>query len=322
MTAKENALRIIRFEQPEQVTQGPPLHGMGYFGCNHEGFAGGGHDSPVGTRWTDVWGTVWHKELDGVMAFPQVHPLAEIESLRHYIWPDPEDERVCGRIYTQRDEFTGGDAFLTGSHRETLWEKAYMLVGMENMMVYLHTEPEYAREIFHRVMDFNLAIAKHYLAVGVEFAGLGDDLGMQDRPIIHPELVEEFLVPEYRRLFQLYREHNVLISFHSCGYIEWMLDTFMSLGVDVLNPVQASANNLDTLRARTQGRMALQGAVSSDTIVTGPPAKIRAEVEARIRQLGQHGGYFCTADQGMPFPPEHLQVLNEAVEEYGKYPLT
>ena len=81
MKAKENALRIIRFDHPERVVSGPPTHELCYYGVNHEGFAGGGHESPVGARWVDIWGTGWHKELEGVMGFPRLNPLAEVESL-------------------------------------------------------------------------------------------------------------------------------------------------------------------------------------------------------------------------------------------------
>jgi uroporphyrinogen decarboxylase len=95
----------------------------------------------------------------------------------------------------------------------------------------------------------------------------------------------------------------------------------MDLGVDVLNPVQATANDLQFVRERTQGRMALQGGISSGLVVAGPVERIRNEVRQRIQQLGQHGGYFCCPDQGMPWPEEHIQALREAVEEYGTYPL-
>ena len=126
---------------------------------------------------------------------------------------------------------------------------------------------------------------------------------------------------EYRRIFDLYKQHGVRIIFHSCGHIEPILDVLADLGVDILNPVQASANHLERLRAITQGQMALQGAISSDLLMTGPTEAIRAEVRRCIHLLGREGGYFCGPDQGLPFPPEHVQVLNQAIEEYGRYPL-
>ena len=55
MDAKENALRIIRFDDPERIVGGPPTQDVSYFGVNHEPFEGvGGHDSPLGTRWYDI----------------------------------------------------------------------------------------------------------------------------------------------------------------------------------------------------------------------------------------------------------------------------
>ena len=322
MDAKENALRIIRFDRPERIVSGPPVHTLLYHGCNHEGFdddLGDGH--PVGSRWLDVWGTEWHKEHAGVMGLTKGYPLAEVTNLQGYGWPDPDDERICGRIYRLAEAFEGGDQFLGGSHRDTLWEKAYMLVGMEAMMAYFYTEPGFAREVLHRIMDFQLSIAEHYARLGVEIVHLGDDLGTQRGPLLGPRIVDEFLVPEYERLFRFYKERDVLILFHSCGDVSSVLDPLMQLGVDILNPVQATANDLEELRSRTQGKMALQGAVNSATGMDGPVERIVAEVRERMWQLGRQGGYFCTWDQGLPFPEEHVAALREAIAAYGQYPL-
>lgn len=322
MNSKENASRIIRFDRPERVVSNYPAHGIAYRGCNHEGYEGGGHHLPVGSRWTDIWGTVWQREHEGVMGFPRGNPLADlVEALPRYRWPDPDDERICGLIYEQARDWDRAAAFLVGSHRDTLWEKSYMLVGMEAMMCAFYTEPEAAREVLHRIMDFQLGMARHYLRAGVEIVTMSDDLGTQIGLLLSPHTIQEFLVPEYRRLFGLYRQHGVLVDFHSCGHVVPLLETFIGLGVNILNPVQASANDLDELRRLTQGRLALKGGVNSATIVGGPIEAIRAEVAQRLRQLGRDGGYFCGPDQGMPWPEEHIRALHAAVDEMGCYPL-
>lgn len=320
MDAKENARRIIHFNHPERVESAPPLYTLQYQGCNHEGWTDTlGDNHLLGARWVDVWGVGWHKIQEGVMGLPEECPLAETGNLAGYAWPDPDDERICGKIYRLAEAFPGGDVFLSGSHRDTLWEKSYMLVGMENMMAYFFSAPDFAREVLHRIMDFQLGIARHYVSLGVEFVQLGDDLGTQRGPLLGPRIVDQFLAPEYERLFTFFKAHHVLIGFHSCGNVSSVLELLMRLGVDVLNPVQATANDLDRVRAVTQGRMALQGAVSSATVMDGPVERIQAEVQARIRQLGQYGGYFCGPDQGMPYPPAHMDAVREAVREYGRY---
>ncbi len=323
MNARENALEIIRFGKPERVVSGVPTYGICYHGMNHEGFKGGGHHLPVGSTWTDIWGTRWEREHDGVMGFPKGNPLADLPSaLKTFEWPDPDDERICKKIYEGLEAREGDDSFLFGSHRDTLWEKSYMLVGMENIMCYFYTEPEAVREVLHRIMDFQLGIARHYLKAGIEGAGLGDDLGTQNGLLLSPEIIHEFLEPEYRRLFDLYTSRDLLITFHSCGHIEPVLDFFMDLGVDVLNPVQATANDLETVRQKTMGRMALNGAVSTAIIMDGPSEVIREEVRRCIHLLGRNGGYFCRSDQGMPFPEEHVEAFNQALEDFGTYPLS
>lgn len=325
MNPKENARRIIKFDRPERIVTGIPSFGIGYHGVNHQGYGDAGmengHDRPVGAKWHDIWHTLWHKEYPNVMGFPKGNPLAEMEDMRGYSWPDPDDEKICGRIYSNAESFHERDSrFLTGSHRDTLWEKAYMLVGMENMMAYFYTEPEYAKEILHHIMDFQMGIARHYEKAGVEMVELGDDLGTQQSLILSPQIMESFLVPEYRRLFDFYRERNILIGFHTCGHVEPVLEMLIGLGVDVLNPVQATANNLEHVIRKTHGKMALSGGISTGLIIEGPEERIREEVKRVIGILGRDGGYFCGPDQGMPFPERHIEALREAVEEFGRYP--
>ncbi len=71
MDNKANAIEIMNFGKPERIALGFPAHFTGYLGVNHEGFNGGGHHLPVGSWWTDIWGTGWHKEFPDVMGFPK-----------------------------------------------------------------------------------------------------------------------------------------------------------------------------------------------------------------------------------------------------------
>jgi uroporphyrinogen decarboxylase len=318
---KENARRIIRFDRPERLTGGAPTHDISYFGVNHESFENPrGHDVPVGTQWRDIWGVGWRKEMDGVMGYAVHHPLADLDAGK-YRWPDPDDERLVRQVYDKAKLADRAAKFPHGSHRETLWERAYNLVGMDRLMMAFFDAPEAVREILGRIMDFQLGIARHYLACGIEMAGCGDDLGTQTGLLFGPEILRGFFVPEYRRLFGLYRGRGVLVGMHSCGHVEPILDVFTDIGVDVLNPVQATANDLAAVRRATQGRMALQGGVSTGLVMAGPPERVRAEARRCMWLLGREGGYFCSPDQGMPFPPENIAALRDEVERYGVYPL-
>ena len=334
-------------------------HGVNHQSYDDYSLSGDGHDKPVGARWTDIWGVGWHKEYPDVMGFPKINPLADISALRSYSWPDPDDERICAPIYKQmsafkeksdeaafveqndgaafadQDELSFGrsetsfdhceafpkrsEVFVVGSHRDTLWEKSYMLVGMENIMAYFFTEPNYAREILHKIMNFQLGIARHYINAGVDMVGLGDDMGTQRSLLFGRNIFDEFLEPEYKRIFEFYKSKNVLIDFHSCGHIEPLLETFISLGVNILNPIQATANDLSAIIRVTSGKMALKGGISTGLLIDGTPKQIRDTVKNTINLLSKGGGYFCCPDQGMPFPPENYSAFENAVAEFGIY---
>jgi hypothetical protein len=63
------------------------------------------------------------------------------------------------------------------------------------------------------------------------------------------------------------------------------------------------------------------GGISSALVMDGPINKIEEQVRSTIQLLGKDGGYFCTVDQGLPFPEENLNALYKAVATYGKYPI-
>jgi len=319
MDAIQNFMEVVRFGKPEYVPSGIPAHGIKYHGADHEDFDGHGHHSPVGTEWTDIWGTVWHKDLDGVMGFPKRFPLEDLEALDAFTFVDPDDEKYSYLIADGLKDYDPNRALLSGSHRDTLWERAYMLVGMENMMAYFYTEPALVKRLFHKIIDFHLKLAQHYVNAGVQMVGLSDDHGMQHALILGEKIFEEFFMPEYARLFAFYKARGVLVNFHSCGHIEPLLNSFMELGVDILNPVQGAANDVERVRRITDGKITLCGGINSEVLMENDHDAIRALVKLRIKQLGQNGGYICTPDQGMPYQPEALEVMRDAIAAYGRY---
>ena len=223
--------------------------------------------------------------------------------------PTPMMSAFAPKSTSMAQEFPGGDLLLGGSHRDTLWEKAYMLGGMETMMVNSSTEPEFVREVLHRIMDFQLGIAAHYLKLGIKVAFLGDDLGSQIGPLLSPRLVRQFLMPEYRRLCNLYKEHGVLIRFHSCGNIESVLDNSWNWG-SYSEPGSRQRQRSRRRSRAHQGKITLHGGISSQLLMEASPEQITAEVRRLMWLLGQQGGYICAPDQDMPYSPAQRQALH------------
>ena len=320
LSPKENFLRAVRFEGPDYVPNGRklPITLVGYYGVNPED-----NRPPGATAWWDFWGVghLWVRE--GIMPFPSRHPLGDPDQFHRYRWPDPYDPARLGPAREKASTVDRHHTLLHVSHRSTLFERTWKLVGMENLLIMMLEEPDKADWLFEHVIRFQLGIARQYLDLKPAMAHLGDDLGTQKGLFFSPALFRRFLKPRYARIIALYKEQGVLIRLHSDGNVLDLVDNFLDLGIDVLNPAQSRAiGDLGLLRAKTAGRMALWGGIDTQvTLTLGTPEEVRAEVRAKIRTLGRDGGYICGPEQSIDIPDVNLEAFDRAVADYGRYPI-
>ena len=320
LTPKENYLRAIRFAGPEYIPNGRdlPVVAVGYVGVNPEDERPGDAD-----EWADFWGVTWRHELEGVMPFPRGNPLAEPSARDSYAWPEPADRGRLAAAWIAAAQVDRQTRVLAVSHRSTVFERAWELVGMERLLVMMLAEPEAVEELFERIIAFQIGIARQYLELNPDLAILGDDLGTQLGPLFSPSLFRRYLKPRYARLIEVYKKAGVLVELHSCGNVLGLVDDFLDLGIDVLNPIQPRAiGDLALLRAKTARRMALRGGVDTQyTLTLGTPDEVRAEVRDRISLLGREGGYICGPDQSLPMPDANVEAFDRAVAAFGRYPV-
>jgi len=95
-------------------------------------------------------------------------------------------------------------------------------------------------------------------------------------------------------------------------------------GLDILNPVQPEAQDMDRseLKRRFGDRLSFHGSISiQKTMPFGTPDDIRAEVRERFATLAPGGGFvFCTAHNiQVDTPVENVVALFDAYREFGRY---
>ncbi|MGZ5214576.1 MAG: uroporphyrinogen decarboxylase family protein, partial [Actinomycetota bacterium] len=117
------------------------------------------------------------------------------------------------------------------------------------------------------------------------------------------------------------------VFFHTDGDVFPLIDDFVEMGVDILNPIQTSAgkmSNLEELKARWGDRLTFCGGVDTRRILpAGTPDEVRAEVRRVIEILGPGGGYMVSSVHTVmdDVPAENILAMVDAVEEYGTYPI-
>lgn len=310
LSPKENYLAAVRFAGPDYVPRGdePIWH--------HFQFEGNFRLAD----WTDLWGVRWEVGLEGTVPFPKGNPLPDLDGLADYRFPDPGQLEFTAEQRDALAKVDRGEKLVGGSLTYLLFERAWAIMGMEQFLSALVTHPAEAKVLLHGIADYARRVFDRYLELGVDAVSFSEDLGTQRALIMSPAMFREFLLPEYVYAFADVLSAGKLVLFHSCGCIEAIAADLASIGVSVLNPIQARANDLAKVKADTVGRMALEGAIDTAILAGGTPEDVRAEVIRVMEMLKPGGGYICGPDQGIPgVPAENYQALWDTAREVGRY---
>jgi len=285
--------------------------------------------------YTDEWGIKLKMPKRYGYYFDMVeHPLAglDIDSLKDYQWPDPHDPgRKEGlKEYVKHLYENTGYALFFNAPCSGIFEQSTFLRGHENFYIDLIADPRLAEAIMDKMVEFYLGFWEEMLSIVgkyVQVVKMGDDLGTQKALLISPELYKKYVKPREQEVFSFIKQHtDAKLYFHSCGAIYDLIPDFIELGVDVLNPVQVSANGMDTKRLKHEfgDRLSFWGAIDTQKILPfGHPRDVEYEVKKRIEDFAPGGGYVLSSVHNIQanVPPENIIAMFEAAQKYGKYPI-
>jgi uroporphyrinogen decarboxylase len=188
--------------------------------------------------------------------------------------------------------------------------------------------PEFARALLSKIAALCKQLMGHFLRECgdlVDIVKIGDDLGTQDRLLMSPAMYRSVLKPIHADYIAFIKARTAAkVFFHTDGDVFDLLDDFVEIGVDVLNPIQTSAGrmaNLRELKQRYGTRLVFCGAVDTHRVLpSGTPEEVREEVRRVIDTMGPGGGYMVASVHTImdDVPPENIIAMAQAVEEYGR----
>jgi uroporphyrinogen decarboxylase len=115
------------------------------------------------------------------------------------------------------------------------------------------------------------------------------------------------------------------VWYHTCGACTEYIPDLLDNGVDILNPVQISAENMEpgSLKTKYGDRLVLWGGGidSQHTLPFAAPQDIRAQVRGNLELLKPGGGYVFNNVHNIQYgvPPENIVALYDAAYEFGFY---
>ena len=284
----------------------------------------------------DEWGTRWRKPLDGLYWDPVEHPLrkATIKDLETYHWPDPDDP---GRVEGLREEAKKlrektNFAIIADQPLLGLFESAWVLLrGPEQFFTDLYLNPDFVEALMENLTTIQLKYYDNYLsAVGdyIDIIMVSDDLGTENGPLVSFDHFRKYIKPYQMKLWlSIKRNTNAYLFLHSCGSVSRFIPDLIEMGVDILNPVQPTARNMDTKKLKKEfgDKISFWGGVDTQKVMPfGSPDDVEEEVKKRISDMAPGGGYVLTAVHNIQVGvcPENICRMYEAALRYGKYPIS
>ena len=311
LSVKENYLEAVKYGNPEYVPMAcePVWHGISF------------SDILKFENRTDRFGIRWEMGMDGVVPFPKGNPLADIiNQLDKYKFPDPDGLIMNPGVLDGLKSIDRNNYLIVGSMTYFCFERAWALMGMDNFLAAIIEFPDEIHYMLHELAKYARGVFDRYLEMGVDAVSFSEDLGTQKALMMSPAHFREFFIPEYKYAFENVLKENKIINFHSCGCVTEIAGDLAEIGVTVLNPVQARANDLNRIKQDVYGKTALEGGIDTHLIMTGTPGEVRKEVIRVMEILKPGGGYICGTDQYFPnMPEENMQMLWKTAKEFGKY---
>jgi uroporphyrinogen decarboxylase len=264
----------------------------------------------------ELWegGRAVHRLSPGSGSFvPAFFPLAgaNLEALEAYPLAPIGDEELSVLHRRARLAWERTDYALFGWIGGSIFEQAQFLCGWDDFMMRLAAEPRFAERLLERLTEWVVGDVKRYLeAVGeyLQVVGFGDDFGFQNGLLVKPRL---------ERIYStVHRESGAKVLLHSCGSVHDLIEDFIEIGVDVLNPVQTSAAGMEPERLGRKfgGRMVFWGggADVQEVLPRGTPSQVRRDVQRRLEAFGDGFVFAPIHNLQADIPPENIAAMYDA----------
>ena len=198
-------------------------------------------------------------------------------------------------------------------------------------MVMLMTEKDTCHEMMDKSVDASIqCLEQLHDAVGdccFAWGIAADDSGTQRSEFIRPELWAEMIKPHYARLCAwIHRNTSWKTFLHCCGSIYHLIPHMIEAGIDILNPIQTSAANMQPERLKQEfgGKIVFWGGGcdTQQVLPTATPEEIRAHVRERLAIFKPGGGYVFNQVHNIQtnVPAENVIAMLDAAYEYGGRP--
>jgi uroporphyrinogen decarboxylase len=251
------------------------------------------------SRFTDEYGIKWQR-INGYNMITD-NPIInwDVSALKDYKFPDPDRNSRYTELESLLEKY-GAEYFIGADISGTIFEPCSHIRGMEQLLLDMHTNPKDVEQFFDNAMNFSLQIAKNAIDMKVDWVWFGDDVGTQNGMIISPEMWRKYFKPRMRYMISELRKikKDLIVAYHSCGTVSPIIPDLIEIGIDVLNPIQPKAKDMDMYAIKKEygNKLTLHcGMDTQELLPFGSLETIKKETQKIIEELYSNGGFIFAA---------------------------
>ena len=204
------------------------------------------------------------------------------------------------------------------------FEKFKYLMGMENILMAMASEPDWCREMFMSTAQMATDGLDYLMGHGFEFdaAFVTEDMGYRDRGFFSPRTYRELIMPCQKLFCDYCHARGMKVMLHTCGQNMELLPLYVEAGFDVLNPLEVKAG-MDLFKVKKEfgDVLTIWGGIDVRAIENPDPTVLENEIREKVTAAKQGGGYIFSSDHSIPdsVSLERYQYMLELGREYGSY---
>lgn len=284
----------------------------------------------------DEFGIGWQRPVKGGLYFDMYHhPLAEasIDDMRSFPFPDPRDERRFAGLETLTQELSEDGRYpvvFDNSLGNGIFQMCNQLMGYDKFLMALALREQRAFWLLDKILEMKLAFWDEALGRFGEHVDIVkelDDMGTQLDLMISPDMYRSDIKPRLSKLVASIKAKapHVRMMMHSCGAIAKVIPDLIDAGVEILNPVQYTAEGMDpALLKREFGRDITFWGGGLETQRTLPSGSVQDVIDETRRQLSilmPGGGFVFAQVHAIQWgvPVENMLAMWQTAREFGVY---
>jgi len=276
--------------------------------------------------WNPEWGVM---SVKGTVAHFErmLHPMEDfttVEEIRSYPFPDFNDEYRWEGFEEKVNQLKKNDLVAVAFMQMTIFEVAWYLRGMENLMIDMVCNPEMAEALLDESTKIRTGMAQKYARYGIDILMLGDDVSSQQDMIMDPGMWRKLLKPRLASVIAAAKSANpeILVFYHGDGNLQKIIPDLIEIGVDILNPVQPECMDPFLIKKLYGDKLSLWGTLGTQTTLPfGTPDEVKQKCRELIEAIGKDGGLLLAPTHTIEpeVPWENIQAFIDAVKEYGTF---